>query len=437
MVNEDFSDQEQICVGIELGTQFNFYIRDINFPQSLYQQNKVKFDKDPSLQSALGALGKSFVFVSKDSDYWKKVRPAVTKSLYTDNRDEIYEQIKQKIIKEVESNPFKLDTEYNYLPDLLNIMSSALSKSFYEVDLSKDLISQLQNGNMIKRSVSESLINSFKVQFIKTFDKLNMIFPFLMQYGIGVSNSEQTYNQSQINKYFQKIIAINKKQQGSNQNHKVIQNLIKHIQLPDEQLSIELCLFWLGILDNTLSSLNNTLQLLASNPTPRHKLEDLIQNGSQKDQLEYARLCILESLRMFSTNPFSSPQGILSDGQIGEYYFKKGDIIRIDYDYIHYHKDIWQRPQEYIPERFDFNNPLYLQPNGKKRGIYSFLAFGSGKRICPGADFIENVGAIFLIELMKRYRFENLGNSVFMNLYQLYKPNIQMMVKKQKNTDIF
>ena len=51
----------------------------------------------------------------------------------------------------------------------------------------------------------------------------------------------------------------------------------------------------------------------------------------------------------------------------------------------------WQKPFEFIPERFDNSNPVSLTPGGKKRNPYSFVPFGGGKRVCFGKTFAETV----------------------------------------------
>ena len=57
---------------------------------------------------------------------------------------------------------------------------------------------------------------------------------------------------------------------------------------------------------------------------------------------------------------------------------------------LHFNKDYWQRPREFIPERFDNSNPLSLTPRGQKRNPFAWIPFNGGKRTCLGKTFADN-----------------------------------------------
>ena len=56
---------------------------------------------------------------------------------------------------------------------------------------------------------------------------------------------------------------------------------------------------------------------------------------------------------------------------------------------LHYNSKQWQRPNEFLPERFDPSSPLFLTPDGKKRNPFSFFPFSGGRRVCFGKTFAE------------------------------------------------
>ena len=68
---------------------------------------------------------------------------------------------------------------------------------------------------------------------------------------------------------------------------------------------------------------------------------------------------------------------------------KKGDTVRVMHWYMHKSTDQWQRPHEYLPDRFDPESPLYLTPSGKKRNTMSYVPWSAGKRVCFGKTFAE------------------------------------------------
>ena len=80
---------------------------------------------------------------------------------------------------------------------------------------------------------------------------------------------------------------------------------------------------------------------------------------------------------------------VIKDVKAGFYNFKAGDILSPYVHGLHFNSNEWQRPYEFLPERFDNANPLSLTPKGKKRNPYSWLPFNGGKRVCLGKIFAE------------------------------------------------
>jgi len=75
---------------------------------------------------------------------------------------------------------------------------------------------------------------------------------------------------------------------------------------------------------------------------------------------------------------------VTKDLKVKNLNFRKGDNIYFYYLGLHFNSKVWQRPREFLPERFDPNNSLYFTPDGKKRNPFCFSGFGGGSRICLG-----------------------------------------------------
>ena len=70
------------------------------------------------------------------------------------------------------------------------------------------------------------------------------------------------------------------------------------------------------------------------------------------------------------------------------------------------HRDQWQRPHEYLPERFDPEHPLYLTTSGKKRNVMSYVPWAAGKRICFGKTFAEHNLKIMMTYFTQYFDFK-------------------------------
>ncbi|HXR95740.1 MAG TPA: cytochrome P450 [Rhizomicrobium sp.] len=64
---------------------------------------------------------------------------------------------------------------------------------------------------------------------------------------------------------------------------------------------------------------------------------------------------------------------------------------------LHRHQLLWERPDEFDPDRFD---PV----KGPRRDKYQYLPFGAGPRVCVGADFAMMQAQIILATLVCRFK---------------------------------
>ena len=66
----------------------------------------------------------------------------------------------------------------------------------------------------------------------------------------------------------------------------------------------------------------------------------------------------------------------------------------------------WQKPFEFIPERFDFNSEYFKRPDGTPRNSLAFMPFLGGKRICLGKTFAETTLKLVLPLYFHHFDFE-------------------------------
>ena len=123
------------------------------------------------------------------------------------------------------------------------------------------------------------------------------------------------------------------------------------------------------------------------------------------DEFETTRNCFFETLRIAPPAPMSGTLCFLRDVEIQGITFQAGMAFWLNFTGMHHWPSEWQRPDEFLPDRFDVNSPLFTRPDGGKRNPLSFTPFLGGKRICLGKHFAETVVRTSLPLLLYHFDF--------------------------------
>ena len=130
-------------------------------------------------------------------------------------------------------------------------------------------------------------------------------------------------------------------------------------------------------------------------------LKNQVSCGKCQD-MTYLGHILNECLRYMPPVPHSSSSALAEDATIGKHLIRAGDIVQVNIQGLHFNKNHWQRPHEFLPDRFDAQNPLSLTPDGKKRKAMAFCPFLGGKRVCFGKTFADlnlRVVAVYMSQL--------------------------------------
>ena len=100
-------------------------------------------------------------------------------------------------------------------------------------------------------------------------------------------------------------------------------------------------------------------------------------------------MVICEALRVCPPVPSSSMYMVTKSTKLGQYSFREGDCLVVNFSGLHMSTAQWQRPTEFLPRRFDPTHSLSKTPAGEKRNPYAWSPFNGGRRICFGKTFAE------------------------------------------------
>lgn len=174
-------------------------------------------------------------------------------------------------------------------------------------------------------------------------------------------------------------------------------------QLDDRQIRDEVITMLLAGHETTSVALSWTIFLLANHPEYQSELRTELSRKSGDDNgtknfphLKYPQIILNESMRLYPP-VWLIPRRAVSKDEIGGYDVESGAEVLICTYNIHRHKEFWQQPDCFEPERFD--------PENKNQNKYSFLPFGMGPRICIGKHFALLEAQILLAKLAGRFTF--------------------------------
>ncbi|XP_040991679.1 cytochrome P450 CYP82D47-like [Juglans microcarpa x Juglans regia] len=123
-----------------------------------------------------------------------------------------------------------------------------------------------------------------------------------------------------------------------------------------------------------------------------------VEDYDMKD-LVYLQAIIKESLRLYPPIPLSAPHEAMEDCQVCGYFIPKGTRLFVNIWKLHRDPRIWEKPDEFLPERFLSKHASM----DVSRQHFEFIPFGSGRRSCPGDMFALQVSQLTLARLLQGF----------------------------------
>ncbi|MDJ0877163.1 MAG: cytochrome P450 [Halieaceae bacterium] len=173
-----------------------------------------------------------------------------------------------------------------------------------------------------------------------------------------------------------------------------------------EELIDQLGVFFLAGHETTASVLTWVFYILSVQPELVTRLRSEIDTVVGDDPVEFTHLRQLplvravfrEALRLYPPITFI-PRVALKATQVGSRKLKRGALVMIAPWTLHRHRDLWENPHAFIPERFLPENEDVLTPG-------AYIPFGQGPHTCVGAGFAQTESALIIARLVRRFDFE-------------------------------
>ena len=117
------------------------------------------------------------------------------------------------------------------------------------------------------------------------------------------------------------------------------------------------------------------------------------------DELVYLKQVMLETLRLFSVIPFVMREATetVTMKETGDV-IPRGTQVLVPIGHMNRDEEVWDKPNEFIPERFQG-----ISGSSAKHG---FLPFGYGSRACIGNSLAMMEATVIMVNILQRYRLE-------------------------------
>lgn len=168
-----------------------------------------------------------------------------------------------------------------------------------------------------------------------------------------------------------------------------------------EEILDQVAMLFLAGHETTASSLTWALYLLSLYPEHQERAFDEIWKISKDEKItatdvkkmKHTNNIFKETLRLYPPVGFFVRESKLNT-KIRDKDIKKGVSVVVAPWLIHRHKDFWDNPNGFNPDR-------YLDPKSIKKD--SYIPFGMGERVCIGAGFAMQESILILASIIRKY----------------------------------
>ena len=177
-------------------------------------------------------------------------------------------------------------------------------------------------------------------------------------------------------------------------------------RMDDRQVRHEALTLMIAGHETAAASLSWAWHLLAANPGPaarmREELDSVLGGRTpgveDLPRLPYTRAVFDETLRLYPP-AWGQPRESVEEDEIGGYRIPARNIVMVCQWVTHRRPDLWDRPDEFVPERFVGAGPGTFPP-------FAYYPFGGGARQCIGSSFALMEAQVVLATLAQRFELE-------------------------------
>ena len=173
--------------------------------------------------------------------------------------------------------------------------------------------------------------------------------------------------------------------------------------MDDSQVKDEVMTLLIAGHETTAAGLTWAWYLLARNPAARERLRAELSAAlggrapcvEDLPRLPYTRMVFDETLRLYPP-AWGQPRQSVGGDELCGYRIEAGRMVVVSQYITHRHPDYWERPEEFIPERFS-------PERSAARPRFAYFPFGGGARQCIGNRFALMEAQLVIATVAQRF----------------------------------
>lgn len=410
---ERLGDTFQLNLGF--GKQV-WFSRDAGFAQYALQKNQRNYIKSPIQTKHLAKyVGQGLL--TSNGDHWKKQRKLIQPAFHKKQLLNLLDTMKRAIDEQLDT--IAPSRTIDVFPMFNDLAFQTVVKSLFSDAVSDAEIKRVQD---ITEKAQMMLVKELRQPYLGWWFTLS---------GTIKKHMQLTVEAREI-----LLKVVNKRRNSNVRKDDLLDMLMDaryedHTAMDDQQLVDEILILFTAGHETTSNALSFISMLLALHPEKQAKVYKEIEhlrNPSEDwfgylDKCIYTQQVIEEAMRLYPPAYFIDRINIEED-IYKEIKIPKNTNILFSFHEIHRHRDYWENPTTFKPERF--------KDNAHKYSPY-FAPFGAGPRMCIGNNFAMYEMILTVAEMVKRYTISTAEKEVSIKPLITLKPK-GVLLKFEKRT---
>jgi hypothetical protein len=398
---EKYGDIFQVHLGFDKKIIF---VRDAELAEYVLQKNQKNYQKS-EIQTKQLAKYVGHGLLTANGKHWANQRKLIQPAFHKSYLAGLLDAVQKAINTEIERIP--PNKKIDVFPIFNDLAFQTVVKSLFSSAASQEEINRLQ---FITEAAQKMLVKELRQPFKRWW------------FYLGGSIKKHLDLTREARHILENIVEERKQ---SNQKHGDLLDMLLEARYEDgkpmekEQLIDEILILFTAGHETTSNALSFTCQLLAQHPETQTRILEEVKLAKKDNSrlMEFVTSCkftqqvIEESMRLYPPAYFIDRVNIEADDFKGIDFPKNSSILLSCFE-IHRHKDYWEDPEKFNPDRF----------SGKENHSSHYFPFGAGPRKCIGNNFAMFEMILTIAEVVSRFQIDLKSDAIELKPLITLKP---------------